>query len=57
MTYRKTGLKDVYCEKQIGHLISMGTTQNLNVNSGGTRLLFGFKRSVVNVIVLLVNLF
>ena len=34
MTYRKMGLEDVYCEKQTEHVISTGTTQDLNVNSG-----------------------
>jgi hypothetical protein len=48
---------DVHCEKQTEHVISVGTAQNLNVNYGGTCLLFGFKRLVVNVIALLVNLF
>jgi hypothetical protein len=56
MTYRKIGLKDVYCEKQTGHVIFIGKTQNLNFNSGGACLLFGFKRPVVNVIARLINL-
>lgn len=54
---RKIGLKDVYCEKQTEHVINMDKIQNVNVNSGGTCLLFGFERLVVNVIVHLVNLF
>jgi hypothetical protein len=46
-----------YCEKQIEHVNSMGTKQNLNFNSGGSCLLFDFKRFVVSVIARLVNLF
>jgi hypothetical protein len=57
MTYRKIDLKDVYCEKQTGHVISMGTTLNLNVNCSGICLLYGFKRLMVNVIISVVNLF
>jgi hypothetical protein len=47
--YRKLGLMDVYFETHTEHIISVGTAQNLNVNSGGTCLLFGFKRLLVYV--------
>jgi len=41
---RTVCVKDVYYEKRTEHVISMGTKQNWNVNSGDTCLLFGFKR-------------
>jgi hypothetical protein len=43
---------DIYCETHTEHHIYVGTAQNLNVDSGDTCLLFGFKSLLVNVIAL-----